>query len=138
MLTLLLPLSVVHGEPSPLSTAPPGATPLYCEGDCRRTAGAAVEGSVLSQPAPPVYKPLPLGSIAPSGWLLDQLVLQANALSGYMPTSTFPGAITVNQSVWWNRSSTAASGTDQWLPVCRKDFSPGRPTQRLLSPLAAV
>eukprot|EP00966_Prymnesium_polylepis_P285992 6606292-Prymnesium_polylepis.1 len=114
MLTLILPLSAVVGVRSPLSTAPPGPTPLSCEGDCRKTAGAAA--SPLSQPAPPVFKPLPLGSIAPSGWLLDQLVLQANSLSGYMPTSTFPGAITVNQSVWWNRSSTAASGTDQWLP----------------------
>ena len=70
----------------------------------------------LPQPARPMFAPLPMGSIAPSGWLLDQLVLQANSLSGFMPTSTFPGAVTVNQSVWWNRSSTAASGTDQWLP----------------------
>ena len=95
---------------------PEGPTPLNCEGDCLHAAGSGSAGPPLSQPAPPVFKPLPLRSIAPSGWLLDQLVLQANSLSGFMPISTFPGAITVNQSVWWNRSGAAASGTDQWLP----------------------
>ena len=96
--------------------APPGPTPLNCFGDCVATNKLLAPLAPLSQPARPMFMPLPMGSIAQSGWLLDQLVLQANSLSGFMPTSTFPGAITVNQSVWWNRSSTAVSGTDQWLP----------------------
>ena len=46
----------------------------------------------MGAPAPAAWRPLPLGSVAPQGWLLNQLLTQANSLSGYMPTSTFPGA----------------------------------------------
>ena len=70
---------------------------------------------ILSVPAPAAWSPLPLGALAPQGWLLEQLVRQANALSGFMPTSTFPGAIDVNTSLWVGGNLT--SGTDQWLPV---------------------
>ena len=34
--------------------------------------------------APRAYEPLPLGAIAPHGWLQDQLVRQASSLSGYL------------------------------------------------------
>ena len=34
--------------------------------------------------APRVYEPLPLGSVAPQGWLLGQLIRQASTLSGYL------------------------------------------------------
>ena len=71
-------------------------------------------GALLETPAPPSWQPLPLGSIAPQGWLLEQLLTQANALSGFMPTSTFPGAIDVNTSLWIG--GNLSSGTDQWLP----------------------
>ena len=83
-------------------------------------AGCGKDGSdpipVLDQPAPPRWQPLPMGSIAPRGWLLEQLLVQANALSGFMPTSTFPGAADVNQSTWTNRTQRLKSGTTQWLP----------------------
>jgi hypothetical protein len=62
------------------------------------------------------FKPLPTGSIAPQGWLLDQLILQANSLSGYMSKSTFPGADRVNTSAWVGGDGIKAGGTTQWLP----------------------
>ena len=34
--------------------------------------------------APRAFEPLPLGAIAPQGWLQDQLVRQASSLSGYL------------------------------------------------------
>ena len=68
--------------------------------------------------APRSYKPLPLGNVAPRGWLLDQLVRQANGLSGVMPLSTFPGADTVNQSLWigGDGKPRVGAGATQWLP----------------------
>ena len=72
---------------------------------------------ILAAPAPAAWSPLPLGALAPQGWLLEQLIRQANALSGFMPTSTFPGALDVNTSLWVGGNLT--TGTDQWLPVRR-------------------
>ena len=69
---------------------------------------------VLDHPAPPAWEPLPYGSLAPRGWVLEQLLLQANSLSGFMPTSTFPGAAAVNTSMWTGGKMT--DGTTQWLP----------------------
>ena len=34
---------------------------------------------------PLMFRPLPLGAIKPQGWLRDQLVNQANGLSGHLP-----------------------------------------------------
>ena len=87
-------------------------TDLHCGAGC---AQASPPLSNLAVPVDPAWLPLPLGTIAPRGWLLEQLLLQANALSGFIPTSTFPGALTVNQSAWTG-STTSFSGTSQWLP----------------------
>jgi hypothetical protein len=51
---------------------------LICEGQCSEPV------EVPLKLAPPAYQPIPLGSILLSGWLLGQLVRQANSLSGYM------------------------------------------------------
>jgi len=48
---------------------------------------------------------------------LDQLVRQANSLSGFMAKSTFPGANTVNSSRWIGGDGSHQGGTTQWLPV---------------------
>lgn len=45
---------------------------------------------------PSTYKPLPTGSITPKGWLLDQLVLQAEGLSGHL-SQFWPD---VRDSIW--------------------------------------
>lgn len=88
-------------------------TDLTCRSGCANTRAPF---PVLTNPAPAAWAPLPLGSIAPGGWLLEQLLVQANALSGFMPRSTFPGADTVNQSLWVGGDAPTGRGTDQWLP----------------------
>ena len=55
--------------------------------------GVAAGGSPL---APHAYKPLPVGSVTPRGWLLKQLKLQAEGLSGHL--AQFWGD--VMDSVW--------------------------------------
>ena len=89
---------------------------LICEGQCTPGVGSP-QGAVPLVPtglAPKAYDPLPLGSIAPAGWLLGQLLRQANSLSGYMAKSTFPGADHVNTSAWVGGDGKKAGGTDQW------------------------
>eukprot|EP00729_Bicosta_minor_P010655 gene10655-21529_t len=86
--SILLVTVVVLGNKVP--------TDLHCE--------TGHPGEPLPQ-APAVLQPrafelLPLGAVVPDGWLLNQLVIQANSLSGYLSVSTFPGADTVNTSAW--------------------------------------
>jgi len=103
---------------TPLTHAHNTVQSLRCEGRCTPGVGAAAGATppVPSSLAPPAYDPLPLGSIAPQGWLLGQLLRQANSLSGYMAKSTFPGADHVNTSSWIGGNGSKAGGTDQWLP----------------------
>ena len=43
--------------------------------------------------APRTFEPLPLGAIAPQGWLLEQLVRQASSLSGYLSSTQGSGSL---------------------------------------------
>ena len=72
--------------------------------------------SSASPLAPRAFTPLQLGQLAPQGWLVEQLITQANSLAGFMATSTFPGADHVNQSVWIGGDGSKQGGTTQWLP----------------------
>ena len=69
-----------------------------------------------SQLTPRAFEPVRLGDIAPAGWLAEQLVVQANSLSGYLAKSTFPGADIINRSVWIGGDGANNYGATQWLP----------------------
>lgn len=83
----------------------------------------------LSSPAPPplsprVYEPLPLGNIAPQGWLLGQLVRQASTLSGYLSSTIGLGGYhgdsnVVNMTQWLGGRGGGPgyiASNDQWFP----------------------
>ncbi len=85
------------GSEPPNSAAGPvaGASPLRAE------AG-------LAEPA---FRPLPLGSIRPSGWLLRQLRLQADGLSGHLD-EFWPD---VGQSQWFGGQAEGWERAPYWL-----------------------
>ena len=80
-----------------------GKSELLCEGTCtaddnerqRQHPDSDAQAPPALKLAARAFRPFATGQIAPQGWLLDQLLLQANSLSGYMSQSTFPGAINV-------------------------------------------
>ena len=90
-------------------------------------AAAAAAAAAADQPpplAPRVFQPLPLGSIAPDGWLLGQLVRQASSLSGYLSTTEGLGGYhgdsnVVNMTKWLGGRGggpSFISSNDQWFP----------------------
>jgi hypothetical protein len=66
----------------------------------------------------------PLSAVAPAGWMLEQLLIEANGLAGYLSTSSFPGADRVNTSLWTNRSSIPKDSITQWLPYWTNGIVP--------------
>ncbi len=60
---------------------------------------------------PSVFEPLPLGSIKPKGWLLDQLKLQAGGLSGHLD-EFWPD---VSQSGWIGGKGEGWERAPYWL-----------------------
>jgi hypothetical protein len=61
--------------------------------------------------ADPVFRPLPLGSIRPEGWLLRQLRLQADGLSGHLD-EFWPD---VGQSQWFGGKAEGWERAPYWL-----------------------
>eukprot|EP00040_Diaphanoeca_grandis_P018239 m.95747 g.95747 ORF g.95747 m.95747 type:complete len:274 (+) comp26846_c0_seq1:87-908(+) len=75
--------------------------------------------------SPRTFEPLPLGSIAPTGWLLGQLLRQASSLSGYLSSTENLGGSdhvdsnVVNQSRWIGGNSSGPywiADSNQWFP----------------------
>ena len=90
-------------------TADRAPTPLLCpSGDAALIVAPTVQPAALET--------LPFGTVGPSGWLLDQLLLQANGLAGYLSDSSFPGADHVNTSLWVGGDGKKGGGATQWLP----------------------
>ena len=87
----------------------------------------AVCPAVLADPpplAPRTFEPLPLGAIAPQGWLLDQLVRQGSSLSGYLSSTRSLGGYhgdsdVVNKTKWLGGTGGGPgyiASNDQWFP----------------------
>ena len=60
----------------------------------------------------PALRRLPTGSIRPTGWLLDELTLQAKGISGQLPYFWRY----FNASVWVNESTTKNQEPHQFVP----------------------
>jgi hypothetical protein len=67
-----------------------------------------VTGAALAEPA---FRPLPLGSITPGGWLRRQLRIQANGLSGHLD-EFWPD---VGQSQWFGGQAEGWERAPYWL-----------------------
>jgi hypothetical protein len=73
--------------------------------------GGASTPSVPSGLAEPAFRPLPLGSIAPTGWLRRQLRIQADGLSGHLD-EFWPD---VAQSQWFGGKAEGWERAPYWL-----------------------
>ena len=73
-------------------------------------AGAAAPG-VRGGLADPAFRPLPLGSISPQGWLRRQLRIQADGLSGHLD-EFWPD---VGQSQWFGGQAEGWERAPYWL-----------------------
>ena len=75
------------------------------------TGGCANNGSEYRLPGHPAYHPLSVGSIAPRGWLLKQLEIQANGLSGHLAMFWPP----IAESWWVGGTGGTGGAVPYWL-----------------------
>jgi hypothetical protein len=85
-------------------------------GAAPRTAKAAAGSANSPAPAPPAlaglaFRPLPLGSIRPHGWLARQLRIQADGLSGHLD-EFWPD---IAQSQWFGGTAEGWERAPYWL-----------------------
>lgn len=75
----------------------------------QRSSPSKIEGS--DGLAEPMFRPLPLGSITPDGWLRNQLRIQADGLSGHLD-EFWPD---VGQSQWFGGKAEGWERAPYWL-----------------------
>ena len=74
-------------------------------------------------PGAPQYTPLPVGDVVPEGWLLEQLKLQADGLSGHL--AMFWNDI--QHSIWLNGPDDKGdAGLHERGPYCEYMSTTGR------------
>src|SRR5512145_1150832 len=77
-------------------------------GDRGASSVSQANGPLLAEPA---FRPLPLGSIRPAGWLRRQLRIQADGLSGHLD-EFWPD---VGQSQWFGGKAEGWERAPYWL-----------------------
>ena len=88
------------------------ASPLVVAGAAPRSAAGSLRGvRSASDLAEPAFRPLPLGSVRPEGWLRRQLRLQAEGLSGHLD-EFWPD---VGQSQWFGGKAEGWERAPYWL-----------------------
>ena len=87
------------------------ATPVGTSADRQARTGAASPARPAAGLAVPAFRPLPLGSITPAGWLQRQLRIQADGLSGHLD-EFWPD---VGQSQWFGGQAEGWERAPYWL-----------------------
>jgi hypothetical protein len=87
------------------------ATPVGTSADRQARIGTASPARPAAGFAVPAFRPLPLGSITPAGWLQRQLRIQADGLSGHLD-EFWPD---VGQSKWFGGQAEGWERAPYWL-----------------------
>jgi len=87
-----------------------GLLSVMIAGSSLASAGEAPKGAAPGLRAP-AFEPLPLGSIKPTGWLKDQLRIQADGLSGHLD-EFWPD---IKDSAWFGGKAEGWERVPYWL-----------------------
>jgi len=94
-----------------ITRASAGAAAIAAAGLAKSAHSAAAEQETRAGLAEPAFRPLPLGSISPAGWLQRQLRIQADGLSGHLD-EFWPD---VGQSQWFGGQAEGWERAPYWL-----------------------